>query len=194
MVQDKGLKLNIAWVGGDEALDVINELRGSGTKASVFEHICTGEVLDDWPFEPLYAQSYLCPFGISAALAAGVDIVLCGRVSDASLIIGPAICWHGWQRTDYDKLANALVAGHLIECSTYVTGGCFSGFKSLKSRWHSLGFPLAEIGTAEEVVITKQRSTQGILTVYTCTARLLYEIQGLYYYNSDVTAIIDQAA
>lgn len=191
MVKDKGLDLNVAWIGGDESLDDITELRR--TKTCRFENICTGELLDDWEFDPLYAQSYLGPFGISAALEAGADIVLCGRVSDASLIMGAAIWWHGWQRTDYDQLANSLIAGHLIECSTYVTGGCFSGFKSLKGRWHSLGYPLAEIGAAGEIVITKQKNTQGILTVDTCTAQLLYEIQGPYYYNSDVTAVIDQA-
>lgn len=192
MVKRQGLELKVAWIGGDETLEAIRELRR--TKTCRFENICTGDSLDDWPFEPLYAQSYLGSFGISAALDAGADIVLCGRVSDASLIVGAAAWWHGWQRTDYDRLANALVAGHLIECSTYVTGGCFSGFKALQGKWRALGFPLAEIGATGDVVITKQPNTHGFVTVDTCTAQLLYEIQGPYYYNSDVTAVLDKVA
>ncbi|EXJ69252.1 uncharacterized protein A1O5_07288 [Cladophialophora psammophila CBS 110553] len=190
LLKEKGLSLKVAWIEGDEVLDAINELRVS--KKARFENICTQEILDDWKFEPLYAQCYLGPFGIAAALSAGADIVLCGRVSDASLIMGSAIWWHGWKNADYDQLANSLVAGHLIECSTYITGGCFSGFKSLRGAWNDLGFPIAEISSAGEVIITKQKATGGIISVDTCTAQLLYEIQGPRYYNSDVTAIIDE--
>lgn len=133
--------------------------------------------------------------GIAAALAEGADIVLCGRVSDASPIIGAAAWYHGWKSNELDKLANAFVAGHLIECSNYVCGGNFTGFKSLEHSgdgWSNIGYPIAEISAEGDVVITKQvYATGGHVTVDTCTSQLLYEIQGPWYYNSDVTAILD---
>lgn len=133
--------------------------------------------------------------GIAAAFAEGADIVLCGRVSDASPVIGAAYWYHGWQRDELDKLANAFVAGHLIECSNYVCGGNFTGFKTLEhggEGWASIGYPIAEISAEGDVVITKQaHATGGAVTVDTCTSQLLYEIQGPWYFNSDVTAVLD---
>ena len=120
--------------------------------------------------------------------------MICGRVADASPIIGAAAWWHGWTRENIDELARSLVAGHLIECSTYCTGGNFTGFKSL--NWDTiddLGFPFAEIAHDGDVIISKQTNTGGMVSVETCKEQLLYEIQGRYYYNSDVTAVIDQA-
>jgi hypothetical protein len=163
---------------------------------SEFRNVYTGERLADWSFEPIYAQCYLGGLGIAAAFADGADIVLCGRVSDASPVIGAAYWYHGWQREDLDKLANAFVAGHLIECSNYVCGGNFTGFKALEQAggdaWTNIGYPIAEISAEGDVVITKQaHSTGGAVTVDTCTSQLLYEIQGPWYYNSDVTAVLD---
>ncbi|OJD17092.1 hypothetical protein AJ78_02793 [Emergomyces pasteurianus Ep9510] len=195
MVKQKGLGLKVAWVSGDEVLPAITQALASGKSA--LKNIYTGEALADWSFEPIYAQAYLGGLGIAAAFANGADIVLCGRVSDASPVIGAAYWWHNWGRHELDKLANALVAGHLIECSNYVCGGNFTGFKSLENGdgpgWSDIGYPIAEISSAGEVVITKQSgiSTGGIVTVDTCTSQLLYEIQGPWYFNSDVTAILD---
>lgn len=164
---------------------------------STFKNIYTDETLADWSFEPIYAQAYLGGLGIAAAFANGADIVLCGRVSDASPVIGSAFWWHDWERSDLDKLANAFIAGHLIECSNYVCGGNFTGFKDLEYTktgnigWSDIGYPIAEISAEGQVVITKQSySTGGAVTVDTCSSQLLYEIQGPYYFNSDVTAIL----
>ncbi|KAJ5772535.1 hypothetical protein N7520_003064 [Penicillium odoratum] len=195
MVHSKGLDLKVAYVTGDEVLPTIQTALSGGQ--SEFRNIYTNERLADWNFEPIYAQCYLGGLGIAAALAEGADIVLCGRVSDASPVIGAAYWYHGWQRDDLDKLANAFVAGHLIECSNYVCGGNFTGFKVLEhdgdgDGWADIGYPIAEISAEGDVVITKQaHATGGIVTVDTCTSQLLYEIQGPWYYNSDVTAIID---
>jgi hypothetical protein len=125
LVKEKNLNLKVAWVSGDEVLPAIKKAQETGS--SKFENICTGEVLSDWKFEPLYAQAYLGGLGIALAFEKGADIVVCGRVSDASPVIGAAYWWHGWRRDQLLELANTFVAGHLIECSNYVCGGNFTG-------------------------------------------------------------------
>jgi hypothetical protein len=191
MCQEQHLHLKVAWISGDEVFPAIQKARAE--KRSRFENLCTGELLDDWQHEPLYAQAYLGGLGIAAAFAKGADIVVCGRVSDASPVIGAAVWWHGWSRDQILELANAFVAGHLIECSNYVCGGNFTGFKSLESKgWHDIGYPIAEIGRHGDVVITKSRgSGGGEVSTQTCSSQLLYEIQGPWYFNSDVTAVLD---
>ncbi|KAM0717435.1 hypothetical protein Q7P37_007287 [Cladosporium fusiforme] len=191
MAKKKGLDLKVAYISGDEVLPAVEKARREGK--SKFENICTGELLDDWKFEPLSAQAYLGGLGIAAAFARGADIVVCGRVSDASPVIGAAFWWHGWQRHQLQELANAFVAGHLIECSNYVTGGNFTGFKTLEAKgWLDIGYPIAEISSNGQVVITKSRGSGGEVSTQTCSSQLLYEIQGPWYYNSDVTAILDE--
>jgi hypothetical protein len=148
--------------------------------------------LSQWDFEPIYAQAYLGAWGIAEAFKHGADIVLCGRVADASPTIACAAYYYGWQRDDYDRLAHAFVAGHLIECSTYVTGGNFSGFKSLPGKSINLGFPIVEMETNGEFYVTMQKDRDGMVTADTCKAQLLYEIQGPLYYNSDVVARLDK--
>lgn len=190
MVKDRGLSLTVAWISGDEVLPVVRKAQAAeGLK---FENICTGELLHDWKFKPIYAQAYLGGLGIAAAFTQGIDLVICGRVSDASLVIGTAYWWHGWERSDLDRLANAFVAGHLIECSSYVCGGNYTGFRSLESKgWDDIGYPIAEISSSGKVIITKNKDSGGEVSVHTCTSQLLYEIQGPWYFNSDVTAILD---
>ncbi|KNG84431.1 hypothetical protein ANOM_007604 [Aspergillus nomiae NRRL 13137] len=193
MVKAKGLNLKVAWVSGDEVLSTVRTALSTGK--STFKNVYTGETLSDWNFEPIYAQCYLGGLGIAAALSQGADIVLCGRVSDASPVIGAAYWYHGWNRSDLDQLANAFVAGHLIECSNYVCGGNFTGFKTLEKvgsdGWRNIGYPIAEISTDGKVVITMQSSAPGgAVTVDTCSSQLLYEIQGPWYFNSDVTAVL----
>lgn len=122
----------------------------------------------------------------------GADIVLCGRVTDASPTMACAAYHYNWSREEYSKLAHAFVAGHFIECSTYVTGGNFSGFKSLPGPSFDLGFPVAEIESNGEFTITLQSGKDGMVTEETCKAQLLYEIQGPLYYNPDVVAILDE--
>ncbi|KAK5702564.1 hypothetical protein LTR97_003509 [Elasticomyces elasticus] len=190
MVKDKGLDLKVAWVSGDEVLPAVLKAQKEGK--SRFENICTGEVLDGWQFKPVYAQAYLGGLGIAAAFAKGADIVVCGRVSDASPVIGAAYWWHGWKRNQLLELANTFVAGHLIECSNYVCGGNFTGFKSLEMKgWEDIGYPIAEIASNGQVIITKNRGSGGEVSTQTCSSQLLYEIQGPWYFNSDVTAILD---
>ncbi len=138
----------------------------------------------------LTANAYLGGFGIAAAVGAGADVVVTGRVTDASLVVGPAVAHHGWTPTSYDELAGAVVAGHVLECGTQATGGNFSGFLGL-SRDLPLGFPIAEIAADGSSVITKHAGTGGGVTVDTVTAQLVYEIQSTRYLNPDVTTHLD---
>lgn len=139
----------------------------------------------------LTANAYLGGFGIASALTRGADIVVTGRVTDASLVVGAAAAHHGWGNESYDELAGAVVAGHVLECGTQATGGNFSGFRTLPHTGQPLGFPLAEIAADGSCVITKHDGTGGAVTVDTVTAQLVYEIQSTHYLGPDVTTHLD---
>ena len=139
---------------------------------------------------PLAANAYLGAWGIVDCLNAGADVVVTGRVTDASVIVGPAAAHHGWGRTDYDRLAGAIAAGHVIECGAQATGGNYSFFTEIADLTHP-GFPLAEIYPDGSSVITKHPGTGGAVTVDTVTAQLLYEITGARYANPDATLRVD---
>ncbi len=161
-----GLDAKIAWVDGDNLAPRAAEL-GLGNA--------------------LTANAYLGAFGIARALDAGADIVVTGRVTDASVVVGPAIAHHGWTPTSYDELAGAVVAGHIIECGTQATGGNFSGFLDLPRDATPLGFPLAEVAADGSFVVTKNAGTGGLVSVDTVTAQLVYEVQSTLYLGPDVT-------
>lgn len=140
--------------------------------------------------KPLTANAYLGAWGIVDCLNSGADIVVTGRVTDASVTVGPAAAHFGWQRTDYDRLAGAVVAGHVIECGVQATGGNYSFFTEIPDLTYA-GFPLAEIHADGSSVITKHPGTGGLVSVDTVTAQLLYEITGARYANPDATARMD---
>ncbi|MGW1745636.1 acyclic terpene utilization AtuA family protein [Streptomyces sp. NPDC002092] len=143
----------------------------------------------------LAAHAYLGGFGIAACLREGADVVVTGRVTDAALVTGPAAAHFGWARTDYDRLAGAVVAGHVLECGAQATGGNYAFFKErFNERPGDLrrpGFPLAEIHEDGSCVITKHPGTGGFVDVGTATAQLLYETAGARYAGPDVTARLD---
>jgi hypothetical protein len=138
----------------------------------------------------LTANAYLGCWGIVECLDAGADIVVTGRVTDASLVVGPAAAHFGWSRTDLDALAGATVAGHVIECGAQATGGNFAFFTEIAELAHA-GFPIAEIDEHGNAVITKHAGTGGAVTVDTVKAQLLYEIAGPRYLGPDVTSRFD---
>ena len=140
--------------------------------------------------EPISANAYLGAWGIVEALEAGADIVVCPRVADASLVVGPAAWWHGWSRKDWDELAGAVAAGHVIECGTQCTGGNYPFLDELPDD-RVPGFPIAEVAADGSAVITKHEGTGGAVTVGTVTAQLLYEIDSPAYLNPDVIAHFD---
>jgi hypothetical protein len=184
----QGLSLRVACVSGDDLLARLPALLGE----SGLENVDTGQPLAPLIERTVAANAYLGGWGIAAALAAGADIVICGRVSDASLVTGPAAWWHGWKQDDWDRLAGAVAAGHLIECSAQVAGGNYSGFSEFATP-SRIGFPIAEIAADGSFVITKRAADAGTITVDTVTAQLLYEIQGPDYLNPDVVLHVDSA-
>jgi hypothetical protein len=133
-------------------------------------------------------HAYLGAFGIARAMAA--DIVVTGRVTDASLVIGPAIAHFGWDPSSYDQLAGATVAGHVLECGTQATGGNYPFFTEISDMLVP-GFPIAEISPDGSSVITKHPGTGGAVTVGTVTAQLMYEVQDARYAGPDVTTRLD---
>ncbi len=139
--------------------------------------------------KPLTANAYLGGFGIAECLRSGADVVVTGRVTDASLVVGPAVAHFGWGPDDHDALAGAVVAGHVIECGTQATGGNYSFFAEHDVR--RPGFPIAEVHADGSSVITKHDGTGGVVTLGTVTAQLLYEIDGPRYAGPDVTARFD---
>ncbi|MEH0969828.1 acyclic terpene utilization AtuA family protein [Micromonospora sp. CPCC 205546] len=141
--------------------------------------------------DALTANAYLGAYGIAACLDAGADVVVTGRVTDASLVVGPAIARFGWGRDDLDALAGATVAGHLLECGAQVTGGNFSFFTELPDGGRRPGFPVAEVHPDGSCVVTKHPGTGGAVTVETVTAQLLYEVGGPAYLGPDVVTRLD---
>ncbi|GAA1570225.1 DUF1446 domain-containing protein [Dactylosporangium maewongense] len=136
------------------------------------------------------ANAYLGAFGIAECLKAGADVVVTGRVTDASLVVGPGIARYGWTPGDLDALAGATVAGHILECGAQATGGNYSFFTEIPDLDHA-GFPIAELHGDGSSVITKHPGTGGAVTVDTVTAQLLYEIGAPEYLGPDVTTHFD---
>jgi hypothetical protein len=168
-----GLDVTVAHVEGDDLLARAASL-GLGT--------------------PLTANAYLGAWGIVESLNSGADVVVTGRVTDASVVVGPAACHFGWQPTDHDRIAGAVAAGHVIECGTQATGGNYAFFARDFPDLRALtrpGFPIAEIHDDGSSVITKHPGTGGAVTPDTVTAQLLYEIGGARYANPDATLRVD---
>jgi hypothetical protein len=182
-----GLAPQVAAVTGDDLLGRLPELQAAGIDLA---HLDTGQPLAAAGVRPITANAYLGGWGIAEALAADADVVVCPRVTDASLAVGPAAWWHGWSRTDWDALAGAVVAGHVIECGPQATGGNYAFLDEITDRRYP-GFPLAEIAADGSSVITKHPGTGGLVSVGTVTAQLLYEIAEPAYVNPDVVAHFD---
>src|SRR5262245_37473452 len=164
-----GLGPKIAYVTGDDLLPRAAEL-GYG--------------------EPVAANAYLGGWGIAACLQPGANVVVTGRVTDASLVVGPAAARFGWDLDDFDALAGAMAAGHVIECGAQATGGNYAFFTEIADLRHP-GFPIAEIYPDGSSVITKHPGTAGAVTVGTVTAQLLYEVAGPRYAGPDATLRLD---
>jgi hypothetical protein len=185
-----GLAPKVAYLTGDDLVDRLDELGAAGVDLA---NLDTGQPLAETDRKAISANAYLGGWGIAEALGADADIVVCPRVTDASLVVGPAAWWHGWARHDFDALAGAVAAGHVIECGPQATGGNYSWLSEITDRRYP-GFPIAEVAADGSSVITKHDGTGGLVSVGTVTAQLLYEIAAPEYLNPDVTAHFDTLA
>ena len=185
--REAGVEASIAYIEGDDLMPRVQDLQDQG---EALAHLEKGIPLSDLQHEVLSANAYLGGFGIVEALKRGADLVICPRVTDAAVVVGPAAWKFGWARDDWDKLAASVVAGHIIECGTQCTGGNYSFFQEIPSIKRP-GFPIAEMHADGSFVITKHEGTDGQVSVGTVTAQLLYEIGSTQYANPDVIARFD---
>jgi hypothetical protein len=189
LARRQGVDVRVASVAGDDLVARLADLRRDGQR---FVNQETGEELPA-DAQVVTANAYLGAAPIAAALSAGADVVVTGRVTDASLVVGPTVWAFGWGPDDLDQLAGAVVAGHVIECGAQCCGGNYAFFEEVPGMAR-VGFPLAELSADGTAVITKHPGTGGAVTVGTVTAQLLYEIGGPRYLSPDAVARFDTIA
>ncbi|MFI8826904.1 acyclic terpene utilization AtuA family protein [Streptomyces sp. NPDC053431] len=195
LAHERGVRI-VANAGGLNPAGLADALRALAERLGVPARIAHVEG-DRLPAGPgvLAANAYLGGAGIAACLDAGADVVVTGRVTDAALVTGPAQWFFGWRPEDadwHDKLAGAVVAGHVLECGTQATGGNYAFFTAhAPALLRRPGFPLAELHADGSAVITKHPGTGGVVDTGTVTAQLLYETSGARYAGPDVTARLD---
>ncbi|MFF5534191.1 acyclic terpene utilization AtuA family protein [Streptomyces cinerochromogenes] len=190
LAHERGVRI-VTNAGGLNPAGLADGVRGLAERLGIPVRVARVEGDDLTAAHPgtLAAHAYLGGFGIAECLRAGADVVVTGRVTDAALVTGPAAAHFGWLPTDHDRLAGAVVAGHVLECGTQATGGNYAFFGEGDVR--RPGFPLAEIHADGSSVITKHPGTGGFVDVGTVTAQLLYETGGARYAGPDVTARLD---
>ncbi len=193
LAMERGVRL-VTNAGGLNPAGLADAIRALAERLGIdcrVAHVEGDDLLGarDWGPGVVTANAYLGGAGITACLRGGADVVVTGRVTDAALVTGPAAAHFGWAADDWDALAGAVVAGHILECGTQATGGNYSFFTEHDLR--RPGFPLAEIHPDGSSVITKHPHTGGAVTVGTVTAQLLYETAGARYLGPDVTARLD---
>ncbi|MEU7425886.1 acyclic terpene utilization AtuA family protein [Streptomyces sp. NPDC040750] len=190
LAHERGVRI-VTNAGGLNPAGLAHHIRESADRLGIPVRVAHVEGDDLTTAHPgaLAAHAYLGGFGIAECLRAGADIVVTGRVTDAALVTGPAAAHFGWRPTQYDPLAGAVVAGHVLECGTQATGGNYAFFREGDVR--RPGFPLAEIHADGSSVLTKHPGTGGLVDVGTVTAQLLYETGGGRYAGPDVTTRLD---
>ena len=187
IIKELGLSLKVAYIDGDDLIPRLEELEKKGEKLKNIEKDIS---LVEYEKKPVTANVYFGAWGIKEALDKGADVVVCPRVTDAAVVIGPAAWKFNWSRDSYDELAGALAAGHIIECGAQATGGNYSFFQEVPS-FSNIGYPIAEIFQDGSFTITKHPGTGGLVSVGTVTAQLLYEIGSPAYINPDVVSHFD---
>ncbi len=187
VIEELNLNLKVAYIDGDDLIPMMDKLTDLGEK---FSNLDKDSELKDYAKKPITANAYLGAWGIKEALDNGADVVVCPRVTDAAVVIGPAAWKFNWSRDQYDELAGALAAGHIIECGAQATGGNYSFFQEVPT-FDNIGYPIAEVYEDGSFVITKHENTGGLVSVGTVTAQLLYEISSPAYLNPDVISHFD---
>lgn len=167
LIAEKGLELTVAYVAGDDLRGRDAELRAAGHR-----DMFTGA---GFPDGVLSSNAYLGAFPIAAALGAGADIVITGRVVDSAVVLGPLIHEFGWQAEDWDLLAAGTLAGHVLECGAQVTGGTFTDWRDVPD-WANIGYPVGECRADGTFIVTKPDGTGGLVSIGTVAEQILYEV------------------
>ncbi|MEU9351674.1 acyclic terpene utilization AtuA family protein [Streptomyces griseoloalbus] len=190
LAHERGVKI-VANAGGLNPAGLADAVRALADRLGIPVRVAHVEGDDRTAAHPdsLAAHAYLGGFGIARCLRAGADVVVTGRVTDAALLTGPAAAHFGWAPTEYDRLAGAVVAGHVLECGAQATGGNYAFFG--EGGAERPGFPVAELHQDGSSVITKHPGTGGLVDIGTVTAQLLYETAGARYAGPDTTARLD---
>lgn len=168
LAMEQGIDLRIGTVSGDDLMGQMQDL----AKLDLHE-IDTGAPM---PTRLMSANAYLGAFPIAAALDAGAEVVITGRVADSALILGPLVHEFAWPADAYDLLAAGSLAGHLIECGAQVTGGNSTDWDEVAAGWADIGYPVVEVASDGTFVINKPQGTKGRVTPLTVAEQLLYEI------------------
>ena len=161
--------LKVAAVLGDNVLDTVKELDPETTE--------TGQKISEFGDDLVSAYAYIPATSLVGALDAGADLVITGRVGDATLYLAPLMHELGWRDDDWDNLAKGTVVGHLMECGGQLSGGYFADppYKVVPDL-HRLGFPIAEVSPDGRATITKVPGTGGVVSPATCAEQMLYEV------------------
>ena len=164
--------IKVATVTGDDVLSRLAELQQQGES---FKNLDDGRPLAEVAGKITSANAYLGAFPVAAALDRGADIVICGRVTDPSLVLGPMIHEFGWKPDELDKLAAGTIAGHIVECGAQCTGANYTNWHEI-ADFARIGYPIVEAHPSGEFFITKHNGTGGKVSVDTVTSQLLYEM------------------
>lgn len=173
ILEEEGVDLKIAVVEGDDLSGAQQKYRDAGTR-----EMFSGGAM---PEKVTSMNAYLGAFPIAAALDAGADIVITGRVVDSAVVLGPLIHEFGWKADDYNLLSAGSLAGHVIECGTQATGGIFTDWQDI-SGWDDMGFPIAECSVDGSFILTKPDATGGLVSTATAAEQIVYEVGDPRYY------------
>ena len=168
----RGLELSVGVVSGDDLTARIGELRGAGEK---FSNLDTGEPFEGIADRVVVANAYFGAAPVAAALKAGAQVVVCGRVTDTGITLAAMLHAFGWSLDDYDKLAAGIIAGHVLECGAQASGGNLTDWNRVPDL-ANVGYPIAEVSGDGTVVITKHEGTGGEVSIASVSEQLLYEM------------------
>jgi acyclic terpene utilization AtuA family protein len=164
--------LRVGVVEGDDILPRLGELVANG---HALKNMDSGEPLAPHLEAMTSANAYLGARPVARALDEGAQIVLCGRITDTALALGPLVHEFGWAEDDWNRLAAGTIAGHILECGAQATGGNFSRFWEVPELWN-VGYPIAECAEDGTFVVTKHPGTGGLVTIDTVSEQLVYEM------------------